>query len=200
MAVLMVGSENMKAGIEYSGLVPNGNAFRMTEDVRVSINRKPWVLLDMHEDIYVLSSITYSFERDTTILLTRVVQQDLSIIWNKQCPGDVSLDNGVESATVCSVTALETTTVGTIAYVVYIENARNQSANSIVRVYVDGVLTDTATYEIPSNETMQAGKQFDITTAINPAQVISFTVEAQSTNQTVRGSVVSSQVQVNRIS
>ncbi len=198
MSVTMyVGAMDMLKGIEYSGVIPNGNAFQVTEDIRISINRTPFAMFKFGDKVYANSLFTYSFEDNTTILLTRETQADLSIIWNKQCPFDVTLNQNTESADICSVTALEDITTGKVTALANILNANNQDADVIFRLKIDGVEIHQETFTIPSNMTLQKATEVSISTPITANQVASFTLEADD-DMTVKGVESASQIQVTR--
>jgi len=157
------------------------------------------VSVPINVDIFALSEFTYSFEADTTILLTRVVQEDLTIIWNASCPSDVDLGNGIESATICQVTAHEVTTTGTVSCLANIYNDNNGDEDVIFRAYSGGVEIGTTTNTILSKETMQSTLHFEITAQIAALEVVSFTLEAQKDKMYVRGGESPSQIQIKRI-
>ena len=200
MATLIVGSANLKKGIEYNGFVPLGNAFRLTHPTKMSINRTPLVLIPAHEDIFALTAFTYSFEDDVVILLTRVVQDDLTIVWVHKCREVVALEDGIESDIICQVVAQEEVTVGRVTCVANIENDNSGDKDIIINAYVDDVLIGTITNSLEKKRETQTVLEFDITTPINAQAVVSFKLEAQANNMTVQGGNYPSQIQIQRLS
>ena len=200
MATLVVGSGQLKKGIEYNGLVPYGNAFRTTEQVRVSINRTPFAVLPAHEDIYALGSFTYSFEEDTVLLFTRLVQSDLTIVWNSRCPQSVDLVKNTESAIICEVEIYEKTKTGTIECVSEIENDSDSNADYTIRISSGGtVLGTSALIRVDKKTTANVYFKYEIAAELQANSKVSFTLEVNQANNRVNGGANPSQIQVKRI-
>ena len=200
MTLLIVGSMSAKKGIEYSGFVPLGNSFLPTEKVRLSVNRTPFATVFPKEPIYSDSNFTYSFEKDTTIFLTRSVQDDHSIIWNNKCLAVVQLAKDTESATICSVIAREAVTTGLITCVANILNDNGSDKEVIIKAYVDGTEVSTITNELEKRRETQTVLEFLITTPLTKNQVVSFKIEAKANNMIIEGGNYPSQIQVKRTS
>ena len=198
MPSLLVGSFEAKRGIKYSGVVPQGNAIRLTEKVKISINNTPLAYMPRHEDIFTLPNFSYVMDRDTVILLTRIVNDDLSIIFDSKCPTTVALVKNAESAIICSVIVLEATATGTVTCQANIFNDNGQDKNVIIKAYNGTTEIGTTTNQIEKRSEMQSVLHFEITSAIAKDDVISFKVEAKGNNMTIEGGNHASIVQVLR--
>jgi len=199
MSILKVGSKKVLKGVEYTGLVPYGNAIRATEVLGLSINRTPFANTVVGEDILTLSAFTYTFEADTIIWLTRVVQDDLHIVWHNACPSTVDLVQGVESATICSVTIAEDTAIGTVQCSANLFNDQNADENCTFKIYDDGVEIYSEAKIVVKKSTVNIAIEHTITSTITSASVITFTLTADK-DMIVEGGVLPSQIQVERIS
>ena len=147
----------------------------------------------------IVSASIALFPRPNPILLTRVVQDDLSIVWNSNCPYDVALASGVESASICSIKALEDTTSGQIEALAYVENTNNQDVDVVMNIYNGATLLHTETFTILKNEASIKITSFEIVSAITANDTIDFKLEAQGSDLTVRGTINPSQIQIKRI-
>ncbi len=198
MAILKVGSKKIQKGVEYTGLVPYGNAIRATEIVGLSINRTPMANTVVGEDILTLSAFTYSFEADTVIWLTRVVQDDLHILWHNKCPSTIDLVQNTESATICSVTTLENTATGKVAASANLFNDNNADEDCTFKIYDDGVEIYSEVKVVVKKSTVNIAVEHTLTAAITSGSLITFTLEADK-DMIVEGGVLPSQIQVERI-
>lgn len=198
---LFVGIQEVIVGVVYPGFVPLGNAFRLTEPAKFSINNSVFGHLPVNEDIFALSQFSYVCDRDTTVILSRVVTSDLSIVYNSQCPNDVALIQDIESAIICSVISVEDVTTGKISTFVNINNSNNQPVTVTQRIYSNFILVDTEVYNIPASTSQSKGKQISIITPILATQTVHFTLESSATGVSVDtvGGSLPSQVQIERI-
>jgi len=199
--VLYVGSKKLLKGVEYSGLIPLGNAFELTEDVSVSINRSPKAQFREGARIFSHSSFTYSFDADTIVLFSREAEPNLSIIWNSRCPQSLVLVQNVESGTVCSVQALETTTDGYIEASCYVGNTKTSSADYIIKIYVNSVLVETsAPIVVLKKSEHNIYLKHVLATPLQINDDATFTVEVNKSNNSILGGQNASQIQITRIS
>jgi len=199
MQVLIVGSFEIKKGIEYSGFVPLGNAVRLTENVRVSINRTPFINVPLGMDLYTLVDFTYTFEEDTAIMLTRVVEDDLSTIWLHECKDEVSIYQDTETDICAVTTGTDDTNIGYVSGSAMLENTAFFSQDVIIRVYDDATLLYTVTKSVDGNTTESVAFGFSVDDPILAISDVKFSLEP-STDMTVKGLQASSKIQVQRIS
>ena len=178
--------------------MPQGNAIQITERVKMSVNRSPLAAMPLHKDIFTLPNFTYTLGKDTTILLTRVVNDDLSIVFDSKCPTTVALVKNAESAIICSVIVLEATATGTVTCQANIFNDNGQDKNVIIKAYNGATEIGTTTNQIEKRSEIQSVLHFEITAAIAKDDVISFKVEAKGNNMTIEGGNHASIVQVLR--
>jgi len=193
--VLIVSAFDVKKGIEYNGFVPNGNAFRPTENGRISINRSPFALLPQHIDILTSSSFTYTFEKDTSILLTLVVDGELNPIWNNKCSTVTLLPKDVQTD-ICSITTVDSLNIYKIECVALVRHIKKK--NIIMRVFVDSVEVGTVTRKWINSDSESIGLSVDITSNIAIGKVIKFTLEAKDKDATVEGNISPSRIQITK--
>lgn len=156
MATLYITSAEVKSGQEYSGLTGTANAFKLTEEVRISINRSPFALYPMDEKIFVSAQFSYSFEKDTVLLFSNEIEPDFYIRSTETNSNDIILTANTESSAVVTVTDVDgrEITSGELAGLVHVENTANQDRDVTLRLYGSTLaLITEATYEIPSNNT-----------------------------------------------
>lgn len=191
MSVLFVGSFKINKGQEYTGIIPEGNAFRITEKgVLLSINHTPMAQYPVDFDIINYPTYTYSFNKDATILLTRTVNPDLTIIYEHDCPQTVALVANTESASICSVENLEEILAngGIFSADARVINSANQSRNVIIRLYAGASLIYTAPSQVISDNTTQNFvAYFGIIDPILANTINSFTVEVDGSDCIVDG-------------
>lgn len=177
MGTLIVGAKELKKGIEYSGLVPHGNAFRLTEKVRISINRSPFTFIPVHENIITVASFTYSLEEDTTILLTRVVTSGLNVTYLNECYNDQFIPKNTLSDEVCTLTTVEAFTTGRLYVTAQVENMDGQEAQVDVMTYKNGTLLSTTPTRIQKRQRASVSQEVPLTASI-VGDVYSFKIEA----------------------
>ena len=197
MKVLIVGSADIKKGVEYSGIVPRGNAFMMTEKVRISVNRAPFAYLPVFTDIYTLTDFTYSSEKDTSILFTRIVEDNFTILYTNSCPSNVILLADTESNSICEVTVGDDTLTVNITIGAYIDHGNNQDIT--MRIYAGATLLDTVTKSYRRNKKDNFVHTFAIASQIDADTVVSFTLEADGSDAEVFGLEQSSIIQIEKL-
>jgi hypothetical protein len=200
--ILYVGSSKKKKGINYSGLVPLGNAFITTEDVRISINDTPYAMFRAGTRVYAYSGFTYNFEEDTVILLTREVAPNLSIVWSKNCVNGGALDQNVESDIICSLDVKETTTSGSLEAYSLVYNDGNQDSSVVINIYANGSLVASSdSIELPRKESVNCYFKTSVVDQIPAGNAVHFTLTTTGSSVEVVGGLESPNiVQVSRIS
>ena len=200
MATLFVGSMSITNGIIYQGIIPKGNAFRITENIRLSINKGPFAALPLGIDILNHPDFTYVFENDTTVLLTRVVTPDLTIVYENACPNEVPLVASVESASICSVINTEeiSSNGGDFAAAAYVESASNQVRNITIRLYSNNVLLQSAVIALAANESKNVVIDYATIAVITAGLTNHFTLEADGDNCIVRGLSTPSRIRLEK--
>jgi len=195
MSVLVVGAYNAKKGEEYQAVRTKGNAFRIMENVRFSINRTPMVKLPLDEDILTHPEFTYSPEKDTVILLTKVVPLNLSTIHEGNSTATYSLSSGVESGVICSAIVTADTASGFITCASLIKVTTGADVNITIKSYDDGVLYATSTHTARKQDVSIVVQYHQIATPIVKDSVMTFTITADVAC-TVEGTVKESFIQI----
>lgn len=196
MSILLVGSAEIKRGVLHNGIVPGGNAFRLTEKVRLSINKSPFVSMPIHQDIITVPDYTYATEKDTTILLTREINSDYDIIFTEKCPTAINIPKNTTSAEICSLTVPEDVTTGRVAVGCYVENMDNQEATVTIDVKVNGTSIGTRDTKVTkrSKAGISAYMEFNGKSAND---VVTFTLHPNKELE-VRGGEVPARIQVEK--
>jgi len=196
MAVLLVGSTEVKKGVLYNGIVPGGNAVRLTEKVRVSINKSPFVSIPTHQDIITIPDYTYTFENDTAILLTRQINSDFDIIFTESCPTAINIPKNTTSADICSLTLPEDVTTGRVSVGCYVENMDNQEATVTIDVNVNGTSIGTRAVKVAkrTKASISAYLEFD---SKSSGDIVTFTLNPNKELE-VRGGEVPARIQIEK--
>lgn len=193
MAILLVGAFEVKRGIKYDGVVPNGNAFRLTKKVRLSINKSAFVAIPVHENILTKVGYTYVFEDDSTILLLRETTGGLNTFYSNLNDADIPLTKNIE-ATAVELTAPEAGTTCDVHGSISFDNTiSTQTTNVTLRLKNGSTVISTVILEIvkasKSNMSITA-----LNTSISLSDILTLTVEADN-DSTVRGSDTPSVIQ-----
>jgi len=200
MSVLFVGSMSIEKGFPYQGIIPLGNAFRLTEDIRISINRGPLAHFPLGTDIINHPDFTYSFEKKTVVILSRVVTPDLTIVYENASVADVPLISGVESASIVSVVNTEEIIAngGRLTAGSYVVSTSNQSRNITIRLYANSILVLTDIVTLAANESKNVVADFN-TVAVIPADATNyFTLEADGADCEIKGSETASRIRLEK--
>ena len=197
---LVVGSFDAKKGITYQGISHRGNAFRVLEEVSFSINNTPMIRLPQNEDILFKPGYTYELDRDTIILLTRVVAPNLEIIYEDHCPYDIALVAATESAVICTTSNTEDIPAGkgTFTTYVYVQNAVGTDSNITLRLYIDGVLESSSVTTAPGQANTNVIYEYALPNLVSAGASFTFTAESSGNSCTVLGTVQPSYIRVEK--
>jgi len=195
MSVLIVGAYDAKKGQEYQAVLTDGNAFRTTENVRFSINRSPMVNLPLGEDILTHPEFTYQPEKDTVILLTKVVPLNLYRLHEGKSTSNVSLVAGVESTAICTAVVTSDTTSGYITCASLIRVTTGTDVNITIKSYDDGILFHSSTHIARNSSDSIVVQYHQIGTSIVKDSVMTFTITADVAC-TIEGTTKESFIQI----
>ena len=199
MINLRVGSMKVIKGIEYSGIFLKGNSIRVGTGAKISINRSPFDTTYKDEVFLVNASYTYSFDKDTTISMYRVVNSDLDIVLGNSCPGTVDLVANTESATICSYTlANDIKKDGSdISAVAYVDNTSSSNRNVTISLKVNGTEVATNTVTVHKKTTKGVSVSFPLVNDLSAGDIISFTLKASGNKCEVIGAIEPSVIKIN---
>ena len=191
MALLMTGSNSLKAGVEYSGVVYLANTFKIHNRVKISVNRSPFVVTDPTEKLLLDPSFTYSFEKDTVSTLYRSVNVDGEIVQDHRCITDFALVKNTESAPICNMTLEEDIGSGKGEYagVAYITNEHNKKVNVTIKFYYDGTSIHQHVVEVFKNTTKAVAVSGKVSTAWTKGKDVHITVEVDQPDQHIYGAI-----------
>jgi len=195
MSFIIVGAYEAKKGELYQAVLTGGNAFRVMEDVRFSINKSPFAKVPVNEDIMTHPTVSYSPEQDTTVLLTRVPTPNMSVLHEGSCPTEFTLSAGVESASICNVSVSEEVTAGHITCASLIRVPTGTDVNITIKSYDDGVLYKTSTAVAHKNTDTIVVQYETISALIALGSVMSFTLTADAAC-TVEGAIRPNGIQI----
>jgi len=194
MAIIRVRSYNVKKGIEYDGLVPEGNGFWLTEKVRYSVNRSPMAHDKVFDPIMTKPSYRYSFEKDTNIMLLNIANTGGNPFYKADSMADVDIASGTESAAIVTLTAPQAGTECTIsARFMYDNLETGQNANVTIRLKKGGTVIASHVADVARKSTEGVGVEI-IGQAITVGDIFTITCESNKTGE-VKGSVLPSIIQ-----
>ncbi len=187
MQTAIVGTMNAKKGIVYSGLVPLGNAFRVDANVRVSVNYGGFVDFPRDTDVHVSTEFDYIFENDVGVLLTRIVQDDLSIEYENSNSLTMALNKDTESSAVVAVTVYGDMATVQIDAACYVSSNKNDTVT--IRVYKNASTLLNATPKVWAETGEQnIAIQFDEATVVT-GDVFHYTIESDGNDSSILGNV-----------
>lgn len=202
MATLYTGSAEVDAGVEYANLTGAANAMQTTERTRISINRRPYAWFPAYVKIFVSPLYTYSFESNTVVLFSNEIEPDFYITSIAYNTNDIILANGTESAAIVTLTdkAGKEVTTGDIAAFVSLHNDANQTRDIVMRMYGNtiGLLGESSPLVMVKDTTANMTYGFELTKTIPAGEVLSFTLEADGNDVTVKGTTEPSQLRLVR--
>ncbi len=91
MPLVIRAAVKMNKGQFYKGLIPRGNAFRVDEDVRVSVNKSAFVKFTTGVDYYTHDTFSYIFATDVLISSSQVDPVDLELVQIASSSNDYTL-------------------------------------------------------------------------------------------------------------
>lgn len=193
----------VKAGIEYTGALANGNSVTTTKEVGVSINRTPFGIIPKNEKFFLVTDFTYAFDKDTTLWVSNEITPDYDVITNGTDVNDVVLVDAVESFEIATASDPVAITKGSVSCSCFIQSTSNQNETVIIKietVAIGNIFTSTP-ITIPaksSGTTAYGAVTIDTTPEIAADAVVGFTVTAQGTGLTIKGTIEPSRIKLTR--
>lgn len=202
-AILYTGSVKAVRGQEYANISGSGNSLIPSEDIGISINRGPLVMIKAYQPFLVSATFTYSFDRDSTFLTGNFVVPDYYVVNVAYSADDVILVADVESASIVSTFDPKSITKGELSALAYVDSTSNQPESVIIRLYGTsaGLLHTTTPISITANSrgvNCLAHTEINDPTVLLADEVVYFTVEGSSSSLAVRASDTASQIRLTR--
>ncbi len=196
MSTMIVGSMDAKKGVLYNGLIPLGNAFRLDDGVRVSVNKNPFVYMPVNVDMYSHTAFSYVFEKDVGVVFTRVEEDNLVISFEASNSLNLNLLSGTESADIVTLNMAEAVVTGRLGCVAYIDHENNRDIT--MRLYKNSVefATVVKTWVSTSADSIAYDEEILDLAVLD---VITFTLEASNKDAELLGTIQPSRIQVNKI-
>ncbi len=198
MDTILVGSFDVKKGVEYSGFVPYGNAFITTEKVKVSINRCPFAYINAKDTVITKIEFTYTFENDTSILFSRENDYDNTTIWNSKCSNNISLVKDTESEAICSLTTAEDVNTGNIICIANIVNDNDTDANITINLKIGAMTVKSLSMNAVKNNSTQIVLKDILVGKVDIGSIITFSLKSDTDNIYVDGIRYPSQIQITK--
>jgi len=194
MPNVLVRSYNVKKGISYDGLVPQGNGFWITEKVKISVNRSPFTNHEPYQVILTRPDYTYSFEKDTNIMLLNVANNGVNPFYSAESHANIDIASNTESAALVTLVAPQAGTECTITARFFFDNSTNNSkADVTIRLKKDGTQIATHTSEVAKKQSGVVGVEIQGVTVV-AGENYTITCESNKDGE-IDGSEISSIIQ-----
>ena len=193
MATLFTRAVEVNAGQEYVNIAGEGNAISPTENIRVSINRSPFAMIPAYQKVFISSTFTYVFEKNSTLLISNEIEPDFYVTLTEYSALDVTLIKDTASADIVTLTnGDKEVTKGELTAFVNIDNDTNKNVDVVITI------NGSTLGEIEISSPIEIKKHtFGVNaitthviegTTIPADEVITFTVTADNDDLVIKGS------------